>query len=101
MASEVFADRSCQTVASLAPRGQPRALNEDVAVSIRQVLQRVWQGTIAAVDGRSLPVRADTLCLHGAQPGALAFARPLRQALAEVGVEVGVEVGAQGAPSGR
>jgi len=97
VASEVFADRSYQADGSLTPRGQPGALIEDVAVSIRQVLQMVQQGTVAAVDGRSLPVRADTLCLHGDQPGALAFARALRQALAEAGVEVG----APGNPSGR
>jgi UPF0271 protein len=35
-----------------------------------------------------VPVRADTLCIHGDQPGALAFVRCIRQALAQAGVEV-------------
>ncbi len=33
-------------------------------------------------------VAADTLCLHGDQPGAVAFARALRKTFKEKGIEV-------------
>jgi UPF0271 protein len=35
-----------------------------------------------------VPVSADTLCLHGDQPGAVRFAAALRAALAERKIEV-------------
>jgi len=35
-----------------------------------------------------VPVAADTLCLHGDQPGAAAFARALRKAFAERNITV-------------
>ena len=95
VASEVFADRSYQADGSLTPRSQPGAMIEDLAVSLRQVLQMVQQGTVTAVDGSVLPVSADTLCLHGDQPGALSFAQALRQALAKAGVEVSAPVSPQ------
>lgn len=88
VASEVFADRGYQADGSLTPRGQPGALIEDVGASIRQVLQMVRQGTVTPLAGAPFPVRPDTLCLHGDQPGALAFGRALREALGEAGIEV-------------
>jgi UPF0271 protein len=59
-----------------------------VEVSVAQVLGMVLEGRVRSVSGREVPVRADTLCIHGDQPGALAFVRRIRQALAQAGVEV-------------
>jgi len=42
----------------------------------------VTQGRCMSVNGQAVAVRADTVCLHGDQDGALAFAQALRQALA-------------------
>jgi UPF0271 protein len=86
--SEVFADRSYQDDGSLTPRSRPGAMIEDVEVSVAQVLGMVLEGRVRSVSGREVPVRADTLCIHGDQPGALAFVRCIRQALAQAGVEV-------------
>jgi UPF0271 protein len=86
--SEVFADRSYQDDGSLTPRSRPGAMIEDVEVSVAQVLGMVLEGRVRSVSGREVPVRADTLCIHGDQPGALAFVRRIRQALAQAGVEV-------------
>ena len=84
-ASEVFADRSYQDDGTLSPRGQPGALIEDAEQSLAQVRQML-AGSVRAASGREVAVRADTLCLHGDQPGALAFARHLRGALTADGV---------------
>lgn len=89
-ASEVFGDRTYSPDGTLSPRNKPGAMIEDVNVSIKQVLQMVQQGTITAVDGSTIHVRADTLCIHGDQPGAAAFAQAIRDALLAAGIEVGV-----------
>ncbi|MFA7668627.1 MAG: 5-oxoprolinase subunit PxpA [Burkholderiaceae bacterium] len=89
VAHEVFADRSYQPDGSLTPRTRPDAMIDDLQVSIRQVLRMVTEGRVTAVDGSDIEVRADTLCIHGDQPGAVVFARGIRAALEEAGIEVG------------
>jgi 5-oxoprolinase (ATP-hydrolysing) subunit A len=88
-ASEVFADRSYQADGTLTPRGKPGAMLTDIEQSVKQVLQMVRDGTVTAQDGSVVPVRADTVCIHGDQPGAVDFARRLRAELAGAGVTVG------------
>lgn len=87
-ASEVFADRSYQADGSLTPRTHPQAMITEADRSVAQVLQMVREGTVTAVDGTPVPVRADTLCIHGDQPGAVEFARTLRSALTAIGVSI-------------
>ena len=87
-ASEVFADRSYQDDGSLTPRNAPGAVIEDVDTSVAQVKQMVLEGRVRSVNGRDVAVRADTLCIHGDQPQALAFVRRLRAELEREGIEV-------------
>ncbi len=87
-AQEVFADRTYQANGALTPRGQPGAVITDLQTSIDQVLRMVQEGKVRAQDGTDVPVRADTLCIHGDQPGAVSFAQGLRQALTDAGVEI-------------
>ena len=87
-AHEVFADRSYQADGTLTPRTQPGAMITDLDTSVAQVLRMVTDGKVRAQDGTDVAVRADTLCIHGDQPGAVAFARGIREALAKAGIEV-------------
>ncbi|NYT46261.1 LamB/YcsF family protein [Alcaligenaceae bacterium] len=89
VAQEVFADRSYQSDGSLTPRKQAGAMIEDPAISIKQVLRMVQEGKVATQQGVDVNVRADTLCIHGDQPGAVVFAQAIRKALGEGGVQVG------------
>ena len=87
-AAEVFADRTYQDDGSLTPRSQPHAMVEDEDTSIAQVKRMVTEGIVRSVNGKDVRVRADTLCVHGDQPHALAFAKRIRTELASAGVEV-------------
>lgn len=88
VAQEVFGDRTYQSDGSLTPRKQPNAMIEDATLSIRQVLRMITEGKIGTVQGVDIPVQAHTLCLHGDQPDAVAFAKSIRLALEEAGVQV-------------
>ena len=79
---EVFADRGYMDDGTLAPRGQPGGMIEDAAQSVAQVLSMVDDGVVVSLSGKRVPVSPGTLCLHGDQPGAVAFARALREAFA-------------------
>jgi len=87
-AHEVFADRSYQDDGSLTPRSQPGAMIEDLDAAVAQVLGMVRDGMVRSVNGLAVPVRADTLCIHGDQPNALVFAQGLRDALRDAGIAV-------------
>ena len=45
--------------------------NEDTAIA--QVLQMAAQGTVQADDGSTVTLQADSVCVHGDGPKALAF----------------------------
>ncbi len=88
VAHEVFGDRSYQPDGTLTRRGTPGAMITDVNQSIEQVLSMVVDGRVKALDGSWVEVQADTLCLHGDQPGAVEFARAIRQALEQEGIRI-------------
>jgi 5-oxoprolinase (ATP-hydrolysing) subunit A len=84
---EAFADRAYEADGSLRPRSLDRAVLDEPAAAATQALSIVG-GAVTAVDGSSLPVRADTICVHGDLPGAAARAGAVRDALEAAGVEL-------------
>jgi UPF0271 protein len=48
----------------------------------------VREGKVRSVDGVDVPLRADTICLHGDGAHAVEFASHLRAAFAAEGIEV-------------
>lgn len=88
VACEVFADRRYLDSGLLVPRTDPRAMITQESESIAQVIGMVTQGRCGSVTGQTIAVRADTVCLHGDQAGALEFARALREELAKSGVSI-------------
>jgi UPF0271 protein len=87
-ASEVFADRTYQADGSLTPRSQPDAMIHDADTAIAQVRRMVSDGQVRSRQGSDAPVRADTLCIHGDEPGAVEFAKRVRAALDADGIRV-------------
>ena len=87
VASEVFADRAYAPDGTLVPRGRPGALL-GAELAVAQVLGLVRTGAVCATDGSLVPVQADTVCVHGDGPDAVAIARALRAALSREGVEL-------------
>jgi UPF0271 protein len=85
---EVFADRGYSDDGTLAPRDKPGGMIEDAAQSVKQALGMVEQGIVVSLSGKRILVAADTLCLHGDQPGAAKFAAELRKVFKEKGIPV-------------
>ena len=88
VAGEVFADRGYSDDGTLAPRDKPGGMIEDPQQSVKQVLGMIEGGYVTSLGGKRVPVAADTLCLHGDQPGAVAFAKALRKTFTEKGIQV-------------
>lgn len=88
VAAEVFADRAYRADGTLLSRGEEGAVIADPEEAARRAVSMVKEGKIMAVTGEAIPVRADTICLHGDSPGALAAARRIRESLQEAGIEI-------------
>ncbi len=88
VAGEVFADRGYSDDGTLAPRDRPGGMIEDAGEAVARALAMIEQGYVISLSGRRVPVAADTLCLHGDQPGAVAFAKAIRKAFADKGITV-------------
>ncbi len=85
---EAFLDRSYLDDGTLAPRTVAGAVIYDPQVVAARALELVMEGTLTTISGGSLPVSAETLCLHGDTPHAAAAAGAVRQVLAGTGVTV-------------
>jgi 5-oxoprolinase (ATP-hydrolysing) subunit A len=85
---EFFVDRGYTPEATLVPRSQPDALLHDPAAVTERVLRMVDEGTVTTVDGSDVRVEAESMCVHGDSPGAVAMARSVRDGLAAAGVDV-------------
>lgn len=85
---EVFADRGYNADGTLVRRGTPGALHEDEEVALDQTLTMVREQRVRAIDGTWVPIRAETVCLHGDGAHALAFARRIRERLGAEGIAI-------------
>ncbi len=88
VACEGFADRAYREDGSLVPRSEPGAVIHDPALATARVIRMVTRGEVEAITGKVVPLRIDTLCIHGDKPGAVAIAAALRAALEAEGVVI-------------
>ena len=88
-ASEVFADRHYEEDGSLRARSKPDSVIHDEEECISRVLRMVTEGKVTAVTGKDIDLRADSICVHGDTPEALAFIRRIRETLEKNGIGIG------------
>ncbi|GAE28888.1 LamB/YcsF family protein [Halalkalibacter hemicellulosilyticus] len=87
VANEVFADRTYQGNGTLTPRhfGE-KAIIQDEEVAVAQVLTMLKESKVLSIDGKWVPISADTVCIHGDNDEAVQFGRRLRHELEQEGI---------------
>lgn len=79
---EVFADRAYQQNGALVPRSYEGAiLNRQQMLD--QVQQLAQHGSVTTDSGQTLPLRADSICVHGDNPQAVAEISEIRRILSQ------------------
>ena len=79
---EVFADRAYQQNGALVPRSHEGAiLNRQQMLD--QVQQLAQHGSVTTDSGQILPLRADSICVHGDNPQAVAEISEIRRILSQ------------------
>ena len=59
---------------------------ESIVADIERVVRMVTEGVVTAVDGTDVPLRADSICVHGDGEKALLFVQKIRAVLEAKGV---------------
>ena len=86
--AEGFADRGYTADGALVPRGQPGALVHDPALVAERAVRMATDGVVETVDGTTLLMPVESICVHGDTPNAVDLARAVRTRLETAGLTV-------------
>ena len=86
--AEAFADRAYTPQGNLVSRREKGSVLHDPELVAQRMLRMVRDGVIEAIDGTMTQIDAQSICVHGDSPGAVAIAQRLRALLEESGHSV-------------
>lgn len=88
VAAEAFADRAYRPDGRLVDRNDDGAVLHDPAAVAERVVRLADDGVIRAIDGTDIRVEAQSVCVHGDSPGAVAMATEIRRMLQASGIGI-------------
>ncbi|CUU42685.1 hypothetical protein BVIRIDIS_16990 [Blastochloris viridis] len=88
LAREAFVDRVYDDDGALQSRAVAGAVITDAKVAAERCVRLVETGEIVSAGGKRIPLRFDSLCVHGDEPTAVAVAGACRSALEAAGIAV-------------
>jgi UPF0271 protein len=86
--SEIFADRGYTPAGNLVPRSQPGAMIHDPEVATDRLLKFFETWEMPTVGGAPVRLDAQSVCIHGDSPDAVAMAQHIRNAFKARGLNV-------------
>jgi 5-oxoprolinase (ATP-hydrolysing) subunit A len=86
--AEAFADRAYTPGGELVSRREAGSVLHDTDLIARRMLQLAREGTLEAIDGSTIKIDAQSICVHGDSPGAVAIAQEIRRAFEADGIIV-------------
>jgi UPF0271 protein len=86
--TEAFADRAYTPEGTLVSRREAGSVLHDAEQIALRMVQLATEGTLTAIDGSTIRVTADSICVHGDSPGATEMARQVRRALAAATIDI-------------
>lgn len=85
---EAFADRAYTREGTLVSRKQAGAVIHDATIVAERVLSMVKDKTVTSIDGGIVEISAQTICVHGDTPGAVAMIKAIREILYQQGIQM-------------
>ncbi|KAB2896134.1 MAG: LamB/YcsF family protein, partial [Burkholderiaceae bacterium] len=73
---------------TLVSRREKGAVLHDAQRIAERMLRLVREGTVEAIDGSTVRIEADSICVHGDSPDAVAIARRLRERFEQEGAAI-------------
>jgi len=85
---EVFADRNYNDDLSLVSRTRENAVILDAGKMTSHVQNMVLHKKVKTISGVEVPIKVETICVHGDNPEALKLVKKLRQNLMDSGIKI-------------
>lgn len=92
--AEAFADRAYTPEGNLVSRREKGSVLHDPDLIAARMVHMVKEGVIEAIDGTLTKVDAQSICVHGDSPGAVAMAKRLREVFEQSGLSIRAFAGA-------
>ena len=86
--AEAYADRAYTPAGHLVPRREAGAVLHDASLIAARMVRLATEGVVEAIDGSVIRIDAQSICVHGDSPGAVAIAREVRGRLEAAGIVV-------------
>lgn len=86
--SEVFIDRSYTNTGFLVPRNHPGAVVESPEKCLKQLVEMVTKNQVTSINGKKIPLSAETFCIHGDHKHSLEILQYLHQHLKEFNIKI-------------
>ena len=86
--AEAYADRAYTTAGHLVPRREAGAVLHDASLIAARMVRLATEGVVEAIDGSVIRIDAQSICVHGDSPGAVAIAREVRGRLEAAGIAI-------------
>lgn len=88
IASEAFADRAYESTGQLVSRTREGAVLHDPTMIARRAANMVRSQSVESVDGKTLAITIDSLCVHGDTPNAQGITERIRKELMTAGIDI-------------
>ena len=86
--AEAFADRAYTPKGELVSRREAGSVLHDAERIADRMVQLAREGTLEAIDGSTIRIEAQSICVHGDSPGAVAIAQEIRRRFTAEGVAI-------------
>lgn len=87
-AQEAFGDRNYNADGTLVSRSLPNAVIKDPTEVAKRVKSMIENEEIIAIDGTKIPLKPDSICVHGDNQEALNIVSELRATLIDAGIKI-------------
>lgn len=85
---EAFADRAYTSQGTLVARKEPGSIIHDANAVAERILKMVKDKTVKSIDGTSVHISAQTICVHGDTPGAVEMIKAIKQKLEQNNIKL-------------
>jgi len=86
--AEAFADRAYTAEGRLVSRREEGAVLHDPDEIADRVLAMMTSGHVRAIDGSTVSISVESICVHGDSPGAVNIARAVRKRVLSAGISL-------------
>jgi UPF0271 protein len=88
VAREVFADRAYEEDGSLVARTKEGAMITDEEESVNRVIRMIKENKIKTITGIDIPIKVDSICVHGDGIKALEFVKRIKSSLEKENIKI-------------